>query len=796
MPALLALALVLQIRVDATTTVNRDTSKKKDVNVNVNVNVGGNRRREARRIPVTAEHLRTAYKTPAARALVERAKAMRMAQDSALMSYDATTYLRVSAGMGFSKIGRDRLIFRHENATQVKWQRGVGAWVEVKGARTVIPVAPEEAAKEAGADMDSDLNPIPYYPGQEPMLTFSGGDNVEAQVNDRDIVHPLGEGAEAYYKYEAGDSVSFKLPDGTVVQLREINVRPRAPKWNVVVGSLWFDVRSGQLVRAAYRLAVPMDVWAKVAEEDSTAQDDIPFWVKPLISPMSAQVSAIAIEYGLYQGRFWLPRMRSAEGDAHVSFMRVPFKMEQSFKYASVNALDSLPPIKVEIRARPPDSLSGKELQQWRDSVRAVRRVQREAVADSIKQGLKIEEPRCDSTNSRTIMEHRRSANLNVATHITCDISKLVNSPDLPKSIYDEGEELFGSSERDALIKEALSMGAQPPLMIGPGMPPPQLKWGLEYTRYNRVEGLSSAARLEENLGAGLTASLQARIGLADFVPNLELGVTRSNLRRAISGRVYSRLVSASDWGSPLSFGASMSALLFGRDEGFYYRAAGAELELARESGNPLTWRFFAERERAASVSTDFTLGAAFRPNITTETRNYAGASMRFIHTHGLNPNGFRVFTDLRMEGATSDTAGSAYGRGALDLTFTQGMGRVAAALTLGGGSSVGDVPNHRQWYLGGTQTVRGQRPDTTYHGNAYWLSRLEIGSSFVGARPVIFGDIGWVGDRTRISQVGRPMSGVGVGASFMDGLIRADLSHGIYPRRANRFDLYLESRF
>ena len=788
------MALALQVRVEASATQRPDSSRKKDVSVTVDVGGGNRRDRPPRRIPVTAEHLRTAYKSPAARSLVQRARAMRVAQDSALKSYDATTYLRISAGMGFSKIGRDRLIFRHENATQVKWHRDVGAWIEVKGARTVIPVAPEEAQKEAGADMDSDFNPIPYYPGQEPMLTFTGNESVQATVDERDVVHPLAEGAEAYYTYEAGDSVSFKLPDGTEVQLREINVRPRVPKWNVVVGSLWFDVRSGQLVRAAYRLAVPMDVWAKVAEEDSTAQDDIPFWVKPLISPMNAQVSAIAIEYGLYQGRFWLPRLRSAEGDAHVSFMRVPFKMEQAFKYTSVNAIDSLPPIKVTIRPRPPDSLSGKDLQRWRDSVRAVRRTERQAVQDSIKQGLKIEEPRCDSTNSRTIMEHRRDGNLNVATHITCDISKLANSPDLPKSIYDEGEEIFGSAEKDALITEALSMTAQPPFALG--VVPPQLKWGLEYTRYNRVEGLSSALRVEQVLGAGYTAAFQGRIGLADFVPNLELGVSRSNLRRVITGRAYSRLVSASDWGNPLSFGASVSALLFGRDEGFYYRATGAELELARERGNPLTWRFFAERERAASVSTSFTFGAAFRPNITTPTRNYAGASVRFVHSRGLDPNGFRMFTDARAEGATSDTAGGAYGRGALDVTFTQGIGRVAAALTLGGGTSVGNVPSQRRWFLGGTQTVRGQRPDTAQAGNAYWLGRFELGTTFSAARPVVFTDFGWVGDRTKISQVGRPMSGVGVGASFLDGLIRADLSHGIFPRRANRFDLYLEARF
>jgi hypothetical protein len=39
-------------------------------------------------------------------------------------------------------------------------------------------------------------------------------------------------------------------------------------------------------------------------------------------------------------------------------------------------------------------------------------------------------------------------------------------------------------------------------------------------------------------------------------------------------------------------------------------------------------------------------------------------------------------------------------------------------------------------------------------------------------------------------------MSGAGIGASFMDGLIRSDLAWGIYPTKRLRFDLYLESRF
>jgi hypothetical protein len=59
-----------------------------------------------------------------------------------------------------------------------------------------------------------------------------------------------------------------------------------------------------------------------------------------------------------------------------------------------------------------------------------------------------------------------------------------------------------------------------------------------------------------------------------------------------------------------------------------------------------------------------------------------------------------------------------------------------------------------------------------------------------------VFGDIGWVGDRAKMSQVGRPLSGVGVGVSFLDGLFRFDVARGLNPRKQTRVDLYLESKF
>jgi hypothetical protein len=797
MNLLVLVALAMQVKVEAGVVRDSTDSTRKRVQAGITVGNGSNRRREPRRIPVTDEHLRTAFRSPGARTLLERARASRLSQDSALRSYDATAYMRISAGLGFSRIGRDRLIFRTENATHVRWHRDFGAWIDVKGARVALPGIPDEGQKEAESEMaeEADMFVLPYYPGQEPLISFGGTETVKAQVDERELVHPLAEGAEAYYTYTAGDSVSFRLPDGRVVQLRELDVRPRRARWNVAVGSLWFDTRSGQLVRAAYRLAVPMDIWAVVEEEDPTARDEIPIWVKPLISPMRAQVSAIAVEYGLYQGRFWLPRLRSAEGDAQVSFMRVPFKFEQSFKYASVNAIDSLPVIQVAARLRAPDSLSEADQEKWRDSVREVRRELRRAQADSVRKGLKPPEQRCDSTDMRTVTRTvNEEANVKVAVRIPCDIRKLATSPELPKSIFDPGEEIFGSAERDALIKEALSMGAQPPFSIG--AIPPTVKYGLEFTRFNRVEGLSSALLVEQKLGAGYTVTALGRIGHADLEPNGELTISRSNLSKTVRARAYHRLVAANDWGNPLSFGSSLSALLFGRDEGFYYRATGAEFEWLRESGN-VSARVFGERQRNAGVENEFSLGPPFIPNISTQSANYLGSAIRVVDSRGLDPNGFRAFTDLRVENGISDSASSGYGRAALDLTFSESVRGVAAALTLGGGTSIGALPTQRRWYLGGAHTVRGQRADTAQSGDSYWLGRLEVGRAFQGVRPVVFGDIGWVGDRNDWSRnVGRPLSGVGIGASILDGLLRFDVSKGIYPRKRVRIDLYVEAKF
>ena len=754
---------------DTSATAASDTAGKRE-----------HEKKPIKRIPLTPELLASAFKDPEARSILLLARDARMHQDSALQGYDATTYQRISAGFGFSKIGRERLAFRSETATHVRWRRGVGAYVDVTGARAVVPIAGDEGH----ASVTNDISPIPYYPGSETL--WIGADAARQTVNENDgIIHPLAEGAEAYYTYESGDSVTFRLPDGKSIRLRELKVRPREPKWNLAVGSLWFDMSGGQLVRAAYRMSVPMDIVAVAKADDPKSFDDVPAWVKPMIFPMTAQVSAIGVEYGLYQGRFWLPRVQVAEGGAQVSMMRIPFKLEQKYNYGAVNAVAPLPPISVSTtdstRRQVEASIRAGGSKEARDSLRAARREARRQ--------------QCDSTGVRTYTRRSDDNPNPVFVSVPCDSVKLASSSELPPSIYDEGEAAFGSAEMQALVDEALSMSAQ--AAWAPQLP----TFELERPRYNRIEALSVGGRADEVLGKGYSLQGTARIGVADLEPNVELTGSRSDLRRTLSVTGYNRLVSANDWGSPLSFGSSISAFLFGRDEGFYYRASGLELTSTPDvaSASALTWGLFAEQERTARQKTNFSLahatnGVDFVPNVEAAKGTYVGARTRYTRSFGLDPQGFRLFSDFRLEGAHGDTG--SYGRAALDLTTSHGIGNGAVSLTLAGGSSVGVVPPQRFWFLGGSRTVRGQKPGAEA-GNAFWISRAEIAHGVGVVRPVLFGDIGWAGDRTQWRTIGQPLSGAGAGLTIMDGLIRFDVARGITPKPGQwRVDAYVEARF
>lgn len=735
--------------------------------------------RAAPRIPVTPALIASAYEDPAARALVTLARAARLGQDSSLMAYDAMAKRRLTVGFGLGASGRERLMLRSEGASRVRWRAGVGAHIDVVAARTAIPLA------YPGARVLSDMlddDPVPYFPGREGLVGFSD----VVRSHDRHgspMIHPLEAGAEAYYRYAAGDSVALRFPDGRRFRLRELRVIPRMPRFDLIVGSLWIDARSGQVVRAVYRPASPMDIAQVARADDPHAFDDVPTLVKPLIFPMNATITDFIVEYGLVDERWWMPRIQTVEGRARAGPMRLSFAVQQTFAYASVNGPDSLPPI---IVAAENDS----SRRARRDSIRAARR----ASSDDSDDEESLDCPVGDTIVRRHL---RHEGALPVEIRIPCDTAALMHSAELPPSIFDAGDETFGVADR-AHVLAALGLSTQP------GWSPqrPVLTYGLTngLLRYNRIEGLSAGVRVDETFGAGYSGDVVARLGTADWQPGVEARIQRSDGVRTLGLAAYRRLVPVGDWGNPLSLASSVGALVLGSDDAFYYRTWGVELtgQRGRVGAATVDWRLFAEQQRDAAVNTTFTLlhavgGGGVPGNIDAARAGEAGLAAGVRDAWGLDPRGWRVDAGVRLEGATGTFD---YVRGAADAAVSRGIGtRFDAALSASAGSSVGTVPPQRLWYLGGAQTVRGQIAGQEA-GDAYWFSRASLAYGLLAVRPTVFLDAGWAGARNDWNGAGGVMTGAGVGVSFLDGLVHLDVARGLHPTRGWRGMFYLDARF
>lgn len=795
------------IRADST---HADSAKKKGKGVQINVNIGGRGaqrdstgKRVPRRIPVTPEHLATAYADQQTRTLVLNARAAQYHVDSSLRAYDAKAYQRFSMGLGMRIAGRERLFMRAEQSQHILWDRDRGALVHVTGARWGMPMI-----GKIDDDDDPDLQAggmlaLPYVPGRDrlwPLGTFEASvERNGGEVDENNIVHPMSAGAEAYYKYAIGDSVAFRLPSGKEFRLIELRVRPRVEHWFTVVGSLWFDRASWQLVRAAYRLSAPMDVWMVAREEqDSTEEDpqaDIPFWLKPALNPMRATISGITQEFSLQEQQWWLPITQQAEGLVEVGKIRIPVEIEERFTYASVTAVPAPAAVDSVLVAYRADSLSSDSLETIKKTLgdSAYEKVRR--LRDSVHTAMRKD---CNTRQRGTRVTSRNEDGAKVLMVIPCDTVALAHSPDMPATLYASTEELFGPTDRDQLMAEALQLRAQAEGGASKTMFYTGIGGGL--MRYNRVEGLSVGARAEKSLGAGYSVVGIGRLATADLHPGAELTLSRSDGRRLVAIGGYHRLDVAGDFGEPFGLGASLGALLFGHDDGFYYRSTGLELTRATVDGRGIQWRLFGEHQGTAPLKTQASLprlfghDASFDPNIDAQRADIAGIGARLTRSFGMDPHGWRLYSDMKAEaaGGTYDFA-----RGLLDATLSHGItSHFDGAITGAGGWTGGEVPTQRLFYVGGSRSVRGQ-PAGANVGNAFWLARAELGTSFVGARPVIFYDLGWAGSRNAWQHPGRPLSGTGAGVSFLDGLFRFDVAKGINPRRGGvRVDTYIEARF
>ena len=731
---------------------------------------------------------RDAYADAAAEQLVAHARGRRAGAERLLTRYQVTVTQRIGAGV--RALRRDRMLFGQELAARVDWRRDGPTRIEVIGARQRIPVA--QRGDQVPDDLDAHVGWLVFDPSADYLRLV--GDDAEG------FSHPLREHSEADYRFATGDTTTITLPEGRSLRVAELRVTPRRPDFNLMAGSLWFDLETYGLVRAVFAPARPFDFELDAADDD----DDVPGWVKPI----RAEIRYVTIEYALHEFRWWLPRYLAMDAEAQASALRMPLRFEREYTgYLLESGTEPVPGARLPagaVRPRRPDS-PGDTAAISRDSLSRLigmcvdsiiaaemRRAREERGRGGARVRVRTAPPRARG-ECRQLFGEQDPWPVEV-TIAGDDTASLVTSPVLGAPILQMGD-VIGEDE---LRRLAHQIGAIPerPWQFRAAVPQ-GVGDLLRRTRYNRIEALSVGAGTTLDFGR-LQLDALGRLGVADLEPNGELGLARPTTTGRFRLAAYRRLAAANPDAHPFGAINSLSGLLLGRDDGEYFRHYGVELTGEPAPTRTARWRFrlFAERQHSAAVETDaslprlFNRGQRFRSNITAARAGQVGGAVS-VHLDRSLRGGATVSGDVTLDGAAGDYD---FGRGSLALRVTVPLAWPVLGLEAAAGTSAGTLPVQSFWFLGGPATLRGYDGGALL-GEAFWRVRGEVGTSLPLVRATLFSDWGWAGPRPAFAN-GRPLVSAGAGASFLDGIIRLDLARGLRSPRGWRFDFYVDGVF
>ena len=706
------------------------------------------------------------YMDEAARILVRDVRTRRQTFDRSIDDYRTVSTERLSVGHRI--IGRDRLLWRRETASRIHWTRTGVIEIDVIGAREVVPVAVSKA--QVPADLSEFMPHIAFDPMDAEFLI---------RFDTTAIIHPFGAAGERNYRFRSGDSSSVRLPDGRTIRIRELEFIPRRRDPHLIAGSFWIDMDSHALVQGVFRLARKFEFG-----RDSDEDDKPPGW----FPQMSMDLTYLAVNYGLYEMRWWLPHYVVAEGVVHLGPLgTLPLKYERTYADYQVIGDPAAPRITLDtvaIRSCHPRTninISVSTGTDDPDSTEINRRAERERVR---------EQERAERAAKRDTLKNpcvKREYRVTQAPD-----SVLLNSEHLPGSIY-AGETLLSQSEIDAMASRINDLPNVPWLLARP-----QLSLGLGgpgLLRYNRVEGLSVGARGQVDLGRALAMG-EVRYGLADEKVSAELALQRDAAKRSYRLGGYHRLVATDPALRPFSLPSSLGSVLLGIDDAKFFRTSGAELIVAPAPARSQWYnlRVYHERQSDAGVNTDFSLrhlirkSYEFAPNFDANPATQSGGEVTLRGDFGLNPD--RIRGGLAI-GARGETGTFEFVRPMATLHLSTPLPfNLVGGVEGSAGTSTGVVPTQSHWYLGGTNTLRGY-PIGIMSGDAFWRGRAEVATSLPIARLSLFSDFGWAGSRDDFSQ-SRPLVSAGAGFSFMDGTVRLDVAHALRQSKDWRLYLYM----
>jgi hypothetical protein len=115
----------------------------------------------------------------------------------------------------------------------------------------------------------------------------------------RDVPHPLAPVGPALYDYALGDTTTIALPQ-RVVRVVALRVRPKRADQPGIVGTLYLDIETADLVRLAFS-----------------------FTARAYLDPQLEDVSVV-LDNALWEGRFWLPYRQEIEIRRRVTWLDLP----------------------------------------------------------------------------------------------------------------------------------------------------------------------------------------------------------------------------------------------------------------------------------------------------------------------------------------------------------------------------------------------------------------------------------------------------------------------------------------
>ncbi len=196
--------------------------------------------------------------------------------DTGLVDYQATAHgyltFLVQLGSGFPT--PPKIVRTDQLALQVYWRSPNLSKQRIIGRRdtTLLPTDILYHRDHLGIVQNNFPN----------IIRLGEGDEV------RDVPHPLSPGGMALYDYAIADSLRITIP-GQTFDVYEVKVRPKDATKPAVVGAIYLDRHSGQVVRMAFS-----------------------FTRAALLDPSLEDIS-IVLENGLIDGRYWLPRHQEIE---------------------------------------------------------------------------------------------------------------------------------------------------------------------------------------------------------------------------------------------------------------------------------------------------------------------------------------------------------------------------------------------------------------------------------------------------------------------------------------------------